>query len=266
MATEVVDSRQALLAERDGRLVDFLVCGTQKGGTTALDAYLRQHPQICMAREKELHFFNDERRFSHCNPDYDRYHAWFLPTDGHRRVGESTPIYMYWELAPRRIWEYNPNMKIIVVLRNPIERAYSHWNMERARGNENLSFWDAILNEEKRCREALPHQHVFYSYVDRGFYTEQLRRIWRYFPCENVLVLRTELLRRAPRETLARVFNFLGVEEPEVFQERTEHTYPYRSTMNDFERGYLRELYEYEIRALGRWLDWDVDDWVRGTA
>ncbi|MGB7755383.1 MAG: hypothetical protein WBL23_04905, partial [Salinisphaera sp.] len=95
--------------------------------------------------------------------------------------GEATPIYMYWHDAPRRMWEYNPNMKLIVVLRNPIDRAFSHWNMEKSRNAESLSFWDAIQNEEPRCKEALPYQHRTYSYVDRGFYLEQLRRLWRYF-------------------------------------------------------------------------------------
>ena len=265
MARKVIDSRQALLDERDGRLVDFLVCGTQKGGTTALDAYLREHPQICMAREKELHFFNNERVFSRPFPDYNQYHTSFLPTEAHRCVGESTPIYMYWESAPRRIWEYNPNMRIIVVLRNPIDRAYSHWNMERARGNETLSFWDAIRSEEKRCRESLPHQHVVYSYVDRGFYTEQLRRLWRYFPRESVLVLRTEQLRCAPQEALSRVFEFLGVEEWRLSQEKREHVYPYESKMNVAEIGYLRGVFEYEIRQLERILGWHGNDWLRGA-
>ncbi len=133
--------------------VGFLICGTQKGGTTALDAYLREHPEVCMANAKEVHFFNDGPRFSGGDPDYSPYHAYFSPEPAHKVIGEATPIYMYWETAPRRIWEYNPNMKLIVLLRNPIARAFSHWNMETRRSSETLSFIDAIKNEDERCRE-----------------------------------------------------------------------------------------------------------------
>jgi hypothetical protein len=161
--------------------VDFLIAGVQKGGTTALDTYLRQHPQICMANSKEIHFFDDENIFSQGKPDYSLYHACFNKAAGHVVSGEATPIYAYWHDSPRRIWEYNSEMKIILILRNPIERAFSHWNMERHRNAEALSFWDAIQGESLRCRDALPLQHRVYSYTDRGFYTEQVRRIWRYF-------------------------------------------------------------------------------------
>jgi hypothetical protein len=161
--------------------IDFIICGTQKGGTSALDAYLREHPEICMADHKEVHFFDNEDNFSRSKPDYSKYHSHFSPKTTHNIVGEATPIYMYWNDAPRRIWEYNPNVKLIVLLRNPIERAYSHWNMERQRNVENLSFWDAIQNEKERCRETLPLQHRLYSYVDRGFYLGQIRRLWAFF-------------------------------------------------------------------------------------
>ena len=72
-------------------------------------------------------------------------------------------------------------MRLIVILRNPIERAYSHWAMEHRRGNDQLPFALALEQEEARCREALPFQHRVFSYVDRGFYSAQLRRLWRFF-------------------------------------------------------------------------------------
>ena len=143
--------------------VDFIVAGAQKGGTTALDFYLRQHPNICMATGKEVHFFDTEKFFQGHKVDYDEYHSRFEPNASHVLVGEATPIYMYWHYAPRRIWEYNSKMKLIILLRNPIERAYSHWNMERSRNWEHLPFWDAIQYESQRCREALPYQHRVYS-------------------------------------------------------------------------------------------------------
>lgn len=160
----------------------FLICGTQKGGTSALDHYLRAHPEIGMAREKEVHYFDNDSHFLNAAPDYAAYHAAFSPAPSHKILGEATPIYMYWHEAPRRIQEYNPEIKLIVLLRNPVQRAFSHWNMERARNLETLSFQDAIQNETGRCRTALPGQHRIFSYVDRGFYMAQLRRLWSFFP------------------------------------------------------------------------------------
>ncbi|MBI5429513.1 MAG: hypothetical protein HY938_03525 [Nitrosomonadales bacterium] len=87
--------------------VDFLVCGAQKSGTTTLDAYLREHPEICMSSQKEVHFFDTEERFQNDRVDYSQYHAAFSSDSSHKRIGESTPIYMYWHEAPKRIWQYN---------------------------------------------------------------------------------------------------------------------------------------------------------------
>ncbi len=82
------------------RIVNFAICGTQKGGTSALDTYLRGHPEICMADRKEVHFFDNEAAFATGKPDYSRYHSFFSPNDTQRILGESTPIYMYWKPAP----------------------------------------------------------------------------------------------------------------------------------------------------------------------
>src|SRR5438270_7515149 len=134
--------------------VDFVIGGTQKGGTSALASFLRQHPQICMPEKKELHFFDDEENFRR-RPSYRAYHAHFQPRQDQRRCGEATPIYMYWDPAPVRIWEYNPEMKWIVILRDPAERAFSAWRMEKARERESLAFDEAIDRETERSRKAL---------------------------------------------------------------------------------------------------------------
>src|SRR3954467_8830385 len=98
--------------------VSFVIGGTQKGGTSALDSFLRQHPQICMPKSrKEIHFFDLETNFG-ARPSYRKYHENFRPGPEHLAIGEATPIYMYWEPAPHRIWSYNSEMKWILVLRN----------------------------------------------------------------------------------------------------------------------------------------------------
>lgn len=248
--------------QNNDRLVNFVICGTQKGGTSALDAYLREHPEICMAGRKEVHFFDNESFYGNGKPDYSRYHSSFNPQASHRLIGEATPIYMYWYDAPRRMWEYNPNMKLIVILRNPIDRAYSHWNMERYRNAESLPFWDAIQDEQKRCREALPYQHRVYSYVDRGFYLEQLRRLWFYFSKDNVLVLKNEHLKDQPYDTLKDVCAFLGIDNFKIIKTREVHSRPYFSKMSDKEKEYLRFIFEHEIRNIEAVLGWDCSDWL----
>jgi len=149
--------------------VAFVIAGTQKGGTTALASYLYEHPEIGMPTVKEVHFFDTEEHFASPDVDYAGYDAYFKPGVRGRVLGDATPIYMYWEPAPQRMRRYNPAMKLIMLLRNPVTRAYSHWNMERERQRDRLPFEQAVRTEEDRCRKALPLQHRSYSYVDRGF-------------------------------------------------------------------------------------------------
>jgi hypothetical protein len=244
--------------------VDFIISGTQKGGTSALDVYLRGQPKICMAEQKEVHFFDNEDAFCNGTPDYFQYHSVVKPNSSCRIFGEATPIYMYWREAPRRMWQYNANLKLIVLLRNPIERAYSHWNMKRSLGAEALSFWEAIQREPERCREALPYQHRVYSYVDRGFYLEQLRRLWSFFPKEQVLVLKSEALKCQPVQTLQRVCEFLNVDSLNGIEPLDIHSRPYKSPMGAKELQYLRSVFELEIRRLERVLGWDCSSWLIG--
>ena len=112
--------------------LSFLVCGAQKSGTTALAAYLRQHPGIHLPKTKELHFFDDETQ-AWPEPDLNALHLHFQDADDDQLWGEATPISLYWDPAAERIWRYNSAIRLIVILRNPIDRAYSHWAMEHRR-------------------------------------------------------------------------------------------------------------------------------------
>ena len=215
-----------------------------------------------MADEKEAHFFDNEVAFAGKHPDYSRYLASFNPGKSHRLLGEATPIYMYWRDAPRRIWEYNPDMKLIVLLRNPIDRAYSHWSMERSRNYDDWPFWDAIQHEQDRCRATLPLQHRVYSYVDRGFYLEQLRRLWFFFQKDRVLIMKSEYLKNQPSAALRDVCNFLEVGQIKDIEAKDVHSTFYESSMSDRERAYLRSVFEYEIRGIERVLGWDCGDWL----
>ena len=111
--------------------VQFAVVGVQKAATTALDSVLRQHPGLCLPSRKEVHDFDDER-IDWRRPDHRAYHAFFSPQTG-QMCGEVTPIYSYWPPSMSRLQAYNPQLRILMCLRDPVARAWSHWTMEVAR-------------------------------------------------------------------------------------------------------------------------------------
>jgi len=245
------------------RQVDFVICGTQKGGTTALDEYLREHSEICMAEKKEVHFFNDDKYFLNGENNYSKYQSHFAPKKKHKLLGEASPVYMYWEKAPKRIWEYNPNMKLIVLLRNPIERAYSHWNMMRLNGDDELQFSDAITQEKDRCGKTWSLQRRLYSYTDRGFYVGQLRRLWKYFPRKNILIIKSDMLKHEPEIVLQDVCEFLYIEPFKKIHEKNVHSLPYTKSICEKERNKLKSMFQLEIRDLEKELKWDCSEWLK---
>jgi hypothetical protein len=241
--------------------VDFVIGGTQKGGTSALDAFLRQHPEICLPEaRKELHYFDREENFRR-KPSYRKYHANFRPKRQHRVIGEATPIYMYWNAAPCRIWSYNPEMKWILVLRNPVERAFSAWNMETKRQAENVSFREAIEQEARRCREALPLQHRIFSYLDRGFYASQVRRLFNIFGTEHCLVLLNEDLRTNHTQTLRSVFDFLQVNNSVIPEQANVFEQDYDQAIEPKLRAKLTEMFRFDIQELERLLQRNLSHW-----
>lgn len=243
--------------------VGVVVAGTQKGGTSALKTCMIEHPEIGMPKEvKEVHFFDTEENFATPNPDYAAYHALYARDDDQQVLADATPIYMFWEPAPLRIWQYNPAMKFIVMLRNPATRAYSHWNMEIKQRRETLPFDEAIRTETQRCRAQLPLQHRRWSYIARGMYSEQLRRIWRHFPRQQTLVLKSEDFRSDPAPGLARIAEFLGVGVFPRVAPRKVFALPYDAPMSVGARRFLLETFEFEILRLERLLDWDCSDWL----
>lgn len=194
----------------DRARVTFIIAGVQKGGTTALFDYLGDYPDVALSDVKEAHFFDDET-LDWAAPDYGPYHAHFPSPDG-RPCGEATPIYSYWPNSLERIAAYNPAMKLILILRDPVERAWSHWRMEFARGAETEPFAWCIREGRQRLFDATPWgHHREFSYVERGFYAEQVERLLGLFPREQVLVLRSEDLRADPGPALAAVRTFLGL-------------------------------------------------------
>ena len=243
--------------------VGCVVGGTQKGGTTALASYLFEHPEMCVPDAKEVHFFDSDWLFDAESVDYPAYHAKFRPTGSTKTLCDATPIYMYWEPAPARIRQYNPAMKWIVVLRDPIERAYSHWNMQRAKGRDTLDFAEAIRTEASRCATAHPRQHPWWSYADRGHYVRQLDRILGHFPREQLLILRSEDLREDPSNALAQVAAFLAIAPFGQVARREVNAIPHAASIDPHTRAALARAFESDVHELQRRFGIDCRNWLR---
>jgi len=240
--------------------VDFVVAGVQKSGTTALHYFLSKHPQITLGDQQEIHFFDDEEIFAG-EVDYTLLLRHYPAVPRGVIAGDCTPIYLYWKPTMERIQKYNPQMKVIILLRNPIERAFAHWNMQRFKGREPLDFLDAIKAEETRATEEAPLQSRKYSYVDRGRYAEQLDRVFKFFARDQVKAIKAEEFRANNRKTVDSVFEFLGLRSVGIAMAKDRNVVPYQREMNADERRYLCGIFAPEIEKLERMLNWNCADW-----
>jgi sulfotransferase family protein len=240
--------------------LDFILAGTQKSGTTALHYFLTKHPNITMGDQQEMHFFDSEEIFS-APVDYELLHKHFQPLLPSTIAGECTPIYIYWKPAMERIWKYNPKIKLLIILRNPVDRAFAHWNMQRFKGREPLDFLDALKDEKKRAKEAAPLQSRRYSYVDRGFYSAQLERAFKFFPRRQVKIIKFEKFRDNKTETLDAIFHFLGIKSVVSSRDKDRNIVPYEREIRAEERKYLYEVFAEDIAKLEKLLGWNCSDW-----
>lgn len=197
-----------------------MIVGVQKGGTTALAHFLGQHPEICVSKPKEVHLFDAPEYSDDWTPaQIDvRYRPCFEHCADSKLRGEATPIYLFLPGIAGELKRYNPALKLIVLLRDPVERAISHYYMEWNRNKERLPLWLALLSEPLRLRRTEDTRHTDshlrrHSYRRRGLYSRQVRNLYRFFDARQVLILRTEDLRRRHDIVLRRVFGFLGVAE-----------------------------------------------------
>lgn len=261
-------------------LPDFLIIGTQRGGTTSLYHYLQAHPCIGPASTKEVHFF--DMRFhkglawyrGHFPSRIEQYAV--EQAHGHSLVtGEATALYLFHPHAPKRVAEALPFVKLIVLLRNPVNRALSHYYHAIKHGQETLSFEEAIQGEEQRTAqereklladeryESLAYRHR--SYLTRGIYVDQLQVWMNLFAREQFLILKSEDFYADPDATLKLVLAFLNVPETKLqlskqaYQAHNANTYPemepaLRKRLIAYFEPHNARLYDY----LGLNFAWDA--------
>lgn len=223
--------KQAAIVDTSVKTPNFLIIGAAKSGTTAVWHYLKQHPEVYMPPTKHTRYFafeSEEPSFRGPPPpmrgpaakntsvpyaitDIDAYHALFDAVTSETAIGEASHSYLYQPLAARRIHDYAPEMKLIAILRNPAERAFSHYRQMVRDDREPITdFTQALAEEEARVRDLWwPDFH----YARIGLYHEQLRRYFDLFGPDQIKVYLYEDLNASPYTVLEDIFRFLGVDD-----------------------------------------------------
>jgi hypothetical protein len=213
---------------------EFLIIGAQKCGTSSLYHNLCQHPHIRSARQKEIHFFDD-----HYDKGLNWYRSHFPPVKLFENIltGEASPYYLFHPYAPKRASLSHPRINLIILLRNPVDRAYSHYHHNIRKGREKRSFEEAVAEEIKLMPTEVDnltrnpaynsHIHKHFSYLSRGGYIHQIEAWLKHYPINQFLFLKSEEFFKYPEVTINAVYSFLGVEQVPVYNFATKNKYSY---------------------------------------
>lgn len=252
ISSDKLDRLQKQIRIRTARMrrsPDFLIIGAQKGGTTSLYRLLSLHPRVHPTIKKEIHYFDN---------NYDKPYSWYAAHFPLRVFpsfisGEASPYYIFHPRAPHRIATTIPDVRLIALLRDPVERAYSHYQHNRRKGREPLSFEDAIGREAQRTAGAhekimndaffysSSHQH--YTYLQRGCYYWQLCRFLKYFRRSQIFLQTSEQFFYDPSSTWRSITRFLELEDIPFPQSVTDNTGHY-SEMRPRTRKLLQEYFK----------------------
>ena len=218
------------------RLPHFLGLGTQKGGTTSLQKLLEQHPGVYLPPCKEVHYFS-----LHAQQPASWYSAHFREARWGQRLGDITPYYLFHPQAPERIRYLLPKAKLVVLLRDPVERALSQVFHARRHGFETLDVVDALAAETQRLASGDPFSVQKHSYVSRSRYLEQLDRYEALFPARQILIIKSEDLFTNTNDVWCKIQRFLGL--PQI-------TVPMRLPRANAGQGEANEVQESVREAL----------------
>lgn len=252
-------------------LPNFIIIGAQRSGSTSLYSYLAEHPSVSPTLHKEIHFFDQ-----YFDRGMEWYQAHFDSSDylkAHNLItGEASPYYILDQGVPKRIAEWIPNVKLIALLRNPLNRAYSHHNTRFKNGKERLVFADAVKKEiEAFSRHNGNGYHAFLNsydsipYLSRCIYADQLRPWMETFPKEQLLILRSEDLYTDTSNTYKKVLKFLNLSlwEPKNYPAYEQMQY---APMSAEIRKQLIEFFAPHNERLYKILDRDMQWDRRGAA
>ena len=252
-------------------LPDFIIIGTVRSGSTSLYYNICQHPCVLSASYDELGFFDSN---FHLGLNWYRslfptlFSKWLVKRKKQFAItGEDTPFYIWSPLVANRILKILPNVKLIVLFRNPVDRAYSNYHLGVRAGSENLSFEDAIQFELKKLDESnnkfeqnVEKYTIPRSYISKGFYSNQLKIWLELFSPEQLIIVSTEDLESNPQETLDKIYDFLKIPKNHklIPEKQKIASYP---KMKDETRKFLIDLYKKSndelFTMIGEKFDWD---------
>jgi|APSaa5957512535_1039671.scaffolds.fasta_scaffold29405_4 hypothetical protein len=252
-------------------LPDFIIIGTVRSGTTSLYYNICQHECVLTAAYDELGFFDSNY---HLGLNWYRslfptlFSKWAVKQKTQFAItGEDTPFYIWNPLVAKRILKILPNIKLIVLFRNPVDRAYSNYHLAVREGSENLSFEDAIQVELKNLdkindniKQDVNKYAIARSYIAKGFYADQLKIWLELFRFEQLIIISTEDLESNPQKTLDNIYDFLKIPKNHVLipEKQKIASYP---KIKDETRKFLIDLYKKSnaelFTMIGQTFDWD---------
>ena len=249
----------------------FIIIGTVRSGTTSLYYNICQHECVLTAAYDELGFFDSNY---HLGLNWYRslfptlFSKWAVKQKTQFAItGEDTPFYIWNPLVAKRILKILPNIKLIVLFRNPVDRAYSNYHLAVREGSENLSFEDAIQVELKNLdkindniKQDVNKYAIARSYIAKGFYADQLKIWLELFRFEQLIIISTEDLESNPQKTLDNIYDFLKIPKNHVLipEKQKIASYP---KIKDETRKFLIDLYKKSnaelFTMIGQTFDWD---------
>lgn len=256
-------------------LPDFLIIGAMRSGTTSLFKYLSQHPLVSKGIKKEAHYFDlhFDKGFRWSQAHFPIEQTTVRQKSSHSQnmiIGEATPYYLFHPLCPKRVSASILDVNLMIILRNPVDRAYSHYWYSVRNQHEELSFEEAIKKETERLegeKERIladgnytSFSHQPFSYLKRGIYSEQIKRWLSLFSPDQILILTYESFYKNVRCNFRKVFDFLGIPHFKITPRNSynEASYPemdpkLRRKLVEHFRPHNEMLY----KIIQQRLDWD---------
>lgn len=241
-------------------LPDFVIVGAMKSGTTSLFHYLASHPQVVPPQYKEIHFFDNAYRKG---VDWYRRHFPLRATmklKSNSITGESSPYYMLHPRAPKRMYDVIPDAKLIFLLRDPVERAISHYFFMRRFGEEERGLMRAVKEDRGRIeKDGLSlkkgdvyrsYKHQFFSYVQKGKYYEQIKRYEEKFGNEKIKLVKSKELFEKTEEVFGEVLRFLKLDDTESVEFEERNKGGNKKPISDETKEELKKEFEESNRKL----------------
>jgi hypothetical protein len=240
------------------RVVDFIIAGTMKGGTSAAKINFAKHPDISIV-EREIHYFDNKDNFQKGVEWYKNHFDY-----SKKMVGDKNHDILYENFCLELVQNINPQVKLILFLRNPIERAYSHWKMLRDIFHYNFSFEYSVMDEinNRMGENRDPRLSFYYHIVQRGFYYEQISKMMEYFPRDNIYITISEKTRNNMKEEYQKIFAFLNLPSyddnfEEVFISQSSDKLEKDSAIYKM----LQKLYSDDVEKLEKLLGYKTGWW-----